>query len=222
MKNGSTMTDITTLREQYDVDVNDMTIAGKKFQFATPKTIDAFIDPEDITRDFPLWAKIWKASWVLAEYVAKQPSNVNRRILELGSGVGVVGVVASTFGHRITMTEYNEHALNFASANAALNRCRGWEIHRLDWHRPDIGPAYDWIIGSEILYHERDFVPLLNIFRTCLKPEGRITLTMGVRKDGMMMMEKISRFFTLTATKYTLRSEDESTQVLLCHLSPKS
>lgn len=215
------MTDITTLRKQYDVDIKDLRIAGRKFQFATPKTIDAFIDTKDITRDFPLWAKIWEASWVLAEYMTKQPANNQECILELGSGVGVVGIVASSFGHQITMTEYNEHALNFAAANAGLNQCSGLKIQRLDWHKPDVDRSYDWIIGSEILYHERDVDPLLKLFGAYLKPGGRITLSMSVRKDGMRMMEKLSRLYTLSATRYTLRSVDESRRILLCHLTPK-
>ena len=212
------MYDVELLCREYDVDFKAISIAGKKFRFATPKTIDRFVNFNDITRDFPLWAKIWEASWVLAEYVALQPPDSTKTILEVGSGIGVVGVVASVGGHRITMTEYDDHALKFAAANAMLNRCSGVTVRKLDWHHPDLNDTYDWIIGSEVLYHERDFEPLLNIFIRHLKPGGRIILTMSARRDGMAMLDHMRRFFDLKLKKYTIRSEDESSRILLCSM----
>ena len=219
---GNPMYDVESLCQEYDVDFKDMTIAGQTFRFATPQTIDRFIDLADITHDFPLWAKIWKASWLLAENVAGQPPDATQKILEIGSGIGVVGVVASRFGHDITLSEYNAHALNFAAANLCLNQCRDVKIQKLDWRHPDLKETYDWIIGSEVLYHERDLEPLLNLFRKYLKPDGHITLTMGVRKGGVIMLDRLQRHFDLTVKKYTIRSEDESTRILCCSMRPLS
>ena len=47
---------------------------------------------------------------VLSGYLAGLPPDVNRRFLEIGAGVGLVSIVAATFGHQITMTEYNSDA----------------------------------------------------------------------------------------------------------------
>ena len=215
------MFDLDAFYRQYDVDFKEMVVAGKKFRFATPKTIDRFIDFNDIEHDFPLWAKIWKASWILAEHVAREIPDPARTILEIGSGIGVVGSVASVFGHRITSTEYNEHALNFARANAEINRCAGITIDKLDWHRPGLAGTFDWIVGSEVLYHHRDFEPILNLFKTYLKPHGSVTLSMGLRQDGMTMMDNMRDLFDISVRKFTIRSEEAARQILLCHLTPK-
>ncbi len=215
------MYDLESFYREYEVDFKEMTIAGEKFRFATPKTIDRFIDFTHIEHEFPLWAKIWKASWVLAEYVAKHPPEPAKKILEIGSGIGVVGVVASFFGHHITLTEYNEHALNFARANAEINQCNDVIVAKLDWHQPGLDQTYDWIIGSEVLYHERDLEPLIALLKRYLNPDGVITLTLGIRQGGLGMIDKMRRFYDMNIKKYTIRSEEESTRILLCSMTPK-
>ena len=91
------------------------------------------MDPQDIFQNFPLWIKIWEASLVLAEYLAGMEAEEGKRLLEIGCGIGVVGIVASSFGHHLTMTEYNQDALNFARANALLNEASSLETRTLEW-----------------------------------------------------------------------------------------
>jgi methylase of polypeptide subunit release factors len=58
---------------------------------------------------------------ILSGHLADLSPVVNKRLLEIGGGVGLVSIVAATFGHKITMTEWDPDALNFARANAFSN-----------------------------------------------------------------------------------------------------
>ena len=174
----------------------------------SPKRSIPFIDFENIVRGFPLWAKIWEPSWILAEHIAKAPPSQFNKILEIGSGIGVVGIVAASFGHDVTMTEYDENALQFASANAEINHCPEVKICRLDWHQPDLDDRFDTIIGSEVMFHERDCTPLLNLFRIYLKPNGRVILASGVRRSVLDILRRMHQFFDVQINKYSIRSED--------------
>jgi len=196
-------------------------IHGRQFNFAVPEKIDPFIDFENIVRGFPLWAKIWEPAWVLAEYIAKAPPSRLNNILEIGSGIGVVGIVAASFGHNVTMTEYDENALQFALANAEINHCPKMKIYRLDWHRPNLEDRFDTIIGSEVMFHERDCKPLLNLFRIYLKPKGRIVIASGVRRTVLNTMRRMHPFFDIRINKYSIRCEDTRMPVILCHMSPR-
>ena len=215
------MNDLASFYRKYPTESRDLTIHGREFSFVVPKRIDAFIDFDNIVNGFPLWAKIWEPSWVLAGYVAKYPPSRFNKILEIGSGIGVVGIVAASFGHDVTLTEYDENALQFASANAELNNCPDVKICRLDWHRPEIKGRFDTIMGSEVMFHERDIDPLLNLFRTYLKPKGRILIAAGVRKSVLDSMHRLQRLFNVQISKYSIRGEDSSMPAVLCHLSPK-
>jgi predicted nicotinamide N-methyase len=116
----------------------ELVIRDRSFRFFVARTLDSFIDPQDNFHDFPLWITVWEASFVLAEYLAGLDVEPGKRFLEIGCGIGVVRIVAASFGHHVTMTEYNQDALNFARANALLNNASNLEIRELDRNRPEI------------------------------------------------------------------------------------
>lgn len=213
---------LASFKKRYDTEETDVTVNGRDFTIFLPRTIDAFIDDEDPVRDFPLWAKVWEASLVLAEFMARQPPVPGDRILEIGAGIGLVGVVACAFGHKITSTEYNPDALAFARANARLNGCPQLEVEKLDWHDPDLSGTFDRIVGSEVVYRETDFQPLLDLFNTCLKPSGDIILSSGMRKTDMVFLDRMQQYFYIKVQKKTLRSANTATDVLLCKMTPKA
>ena len=53
----------------YDTVTTPVTINGQTLKLFTPASIDRFINPDDMMDNFPLWAKIWEASGVLASYL---------------------------------------------------------------------------------------------------------------------------------------------------------
>jgi len=213
------MSSLESFQRQYDADTSDLVIRNRRFRFFVPKSLDGFLDQEDLFKDFPLWAKIWEASIVLADHLAAMPVDPERRFLEIGCGVGVVGIVAAAFGHRITVTEYNSDALNFARANVHANLSAdpvaSIDVARLDWNRPRLEGPFDAIVGSEVIYKETDFHAILKLFETCLRPSGEIILAEGVRKTSLEFFKQVSGRFDITARKRTLRSKGKETRVIL-------
>jgi tRNA1(Val) A37 N6-methylase TrmN6 len=213
---------LESFKKRYDTTTSELVINGRNFRFFMATTLEEFLDRQDIFQDFPLWIKIWEASFVLAEYLAGLDANTGKRFLEIGCGLGVVGIVASSFGHHVTMTEYNKDALNFARANALLNRAPNLEIRALDWYNPDIEGSFDYIVGSEILYREGDFQPILKLFRTYLKENGEVILAEGIRKTSMAFMHQMGNYFHIEAQKKVLRSKEKESAIMLCKMKPKS
>ncbi len=202
----------------YETVEREMTIRGRHYTFRVPQGIDRFIDDADPMHNFPLWARIWKASWVLADHLVAMSTEEAGSILEIGAGIGVAGIVAASRGHRVTVTEYNEDALAFARANAAINGCYAMHIQRLDWNAPVFEEPFDTIAGSEVLYHERDFESLLNLLSGFLKPDGRIFLTMKPRRSAMMFFDRVRDMFNISMKKIELKTADECTLVYLCRM----
>ncbi len=209
------MFSIEEFHKTYETEAAEIVINGKKFNILLPKYLYRFINPHDVFHDFPLWAKIWRASWVLSAYLADMAVDVNKRLLEIGGGVGLVSIVAATFGHQITMSEYNPDALDFARTNAHINDCPDLPIIKLDWDRPQLKTQFDQMVASEITYKEKDFAPLIQLFRSYLKPGGDIILAVEVRKSGQNLFKFFKSDFDVTVTQKTLRSETATHPIIL-------
>ena len=205
----------------YQVDSTRTVIQGRPFTFLRPLNIEGFLDEEDPLKGFPLWAKIWEASYLLADQVARRKVEEGKRYLEIGCGLGVVGIVVSCFGHDVTMTEGDRHALEFAWANARVNHCREAKIIELDWNKDLPDGRFDCIFGSEIVYHERDFDPLLRLFKTLLKPEGEIILSSEARRITIQFYREMQRHFLVKGQKMTLRGHGTEKPFILCRMTPK-
>jgi predicted nicotinamide N-methyase len=215
------MFSMESFHRTYETDVSEMTIRRRPFRFFTPKYVEPFIDPRDGLQEFPLWSKIWEASLVLADHLAGTPPEPGVRFLEIGGGMGVVSVVAASFGHDITMTEQNPRALDFARANAHANGCPGLKILELDWNRPNLDVLFDRIVGSEVVYHERDYEPLERLFRSLLKPGGEISLVEGLRKTSIEFFGRMQLCFQVRGQKKVLRSQGTEIPVIFCRMREK-
>ena len=201
--------------KEYETETNELAINGRKFQILLPKYLHKFINNDDVMHEFPLWAKIWPASWVLAGYLAELPVAAEKNFLEIGGGLGLVSIVAASFGHHITMTEYNPDALQFARANALINKCPQLNIQELDWNHPRLTSQFDYIIASEVSYKEEDIQPLLMLFKNSLNTSGEVILAGEMRKLSKDFYKALETIFDIRVLKKILRSDSGEINIFL-------
>jgi predicted nicotinamide N-methyase len=131
---------------------------------------------------FPLWIKVWEAAIVLADHLLRRGPDTPSRVLEIGAGMGVTGLVLAARGHRVTLTDQDEDALALLRLNARRNGLTGVEVRRLDWRTPDLEAHYDIVCAAECIYKPEHFDPLRYLFEGCLRPGGRVVLAHDVRR----------------------------------------
>jgi predicted nicotinamide N-methyase len=216
------MFSIDAFQRQYQTELRESVIRKHPFRFLVPQSLEQFVDPEDLFHQFPLWTKIWEASLVLAHRLAAEPPVAGQQWLELGAGLGVVGIVAAVFQHDITITEYDAHALNFIRANAHLNQCPQNRIQQLDWLQPALTRRFDRIVGSELIYNDKDFPALKRLFKSLLKPDGEILLASEVRQTNRVFLDLMRADFHIEITRNTLRSDEGSVAILVLRMRPKN
>jgi predicted nicotinamide N-methyase len=202
----------------YDTVETPVTINGHRISLFTPSSIDRFIDPADAMVNFPLWAKIWEASILLASFLSGLPATPQKTMLEIGSGIGMVGIAAAKAGHRITMSERNPDALNFARANALANGFPEMAIEPLDWNTPQLENRFDYIVGSEIVYRSEAIDCLEALFDRYLNPDGTIVLAEGVRRTGVDFWQRMRHRYEVKAQRQSLRSDRGSYPLVLFRL----
>ena len=213
------MFSLESFHKEYDTTTNELVINGRKFQVLLPKDLARFINSRDVFFEFPLWAKIWPASWVLAGYLAEMPVASAKKIIEIGAGTGLVSIVAASFGHNVTLTESNRDALQFARANALVNGCPQLPIRELDWNRPQLEDRVDYIVASEVTYKKDDLQPLLSLFKHCLNPDGEVLLAGEMRRVSRDIYQQLETGFNIRVQKKILRSGGEEIAIFLIRLS---
>jgi len=205
---------LKTLHRQYNTYPTEIAVAGKRLKFLQANEIEGALDGvclgESGSAEFPFWLKIWEASVVLANFLSHIPQDDNKEWLEVGAGMGVAGIFTAAFGHKMTITDHNEDAIKFARANATLNGLENIEFALLDWTRPTVANQYDYIIGSEVIYKEDLFEPLMHVFKSLLLPGGTIFLAGDVRrKSPLRFFDMLRRDFEIERSSHTLRAQDE-------------
>lgn len=129
---------------------------------------------------------LWGAALVLCRFLASSSRPPGRylngkRILELGSGTGAVGLAAASLGADVTLTDLLQVLPLTASNMAANSLCSpGTSLALLDWKvvanwPKDALPNYDVILCSDVLYWS-DVVSDLAAVLGRLLQNGKTTL----------------------------------------------
>jgi ETFB lysine methyltransferase len=151
-----------SLSRRFELANTALTIAGRKYDLLRPRNIDELISEEDFDLDerIPYWADCWPSSRVLAERLLREQGQ-NRRLLELGCGIGLASLAAAQVGFDVLATDYYAEALEFTSANAARHALGHVDTRLVDWRKlPDDLGRFDVVAASDVLY-ERHHPPLV-------------------------------------------------------------
>ncbi len=182
---------MSSIREKYKLEVVPVAVSGKRLQLYCVSNWDIFVDKlaqegEEYIENFPFWVKIWEASVVLADHLVRLGLGKKKEILEIGAGMGVTGLFLGAFGHTVTVTDYEEEALELLRMNAEHNGLHNVSVKKLDWNKPDLSGKYDVICGSELVYNERCIKPIINLFQKYLRPDGVIYLAHDLERMCMV------------------------------------
>jgi ETFB lysine methyltransferase len=143
----------------YQVKFETITIAERSLYIRSLKDNLQYSDPEGEAEKlgissamWPLFGLIWPASQVLAQWVS-QMSLQNKRILEVGCGIGLASLIAHQMGADITASDYHPMTQPFLLENSQLNQLTpiAYQIGNWSINNPLLG-KFDLIVGSDVLY----------------------------------------------------------------------
>jgi predicted nicotinamide N-methyase len=120
----------------------------------------------------PYWALLWPSASALAELVASGPGIAGHRVLDLGCGLGLVGLVALARGARATFLDWDAEAVALARESAYGEGLSDAEFLVADWRTPPSLDPFDRVFGADVLYEERNSVPVARFLAAHLAPGG--------------------------------------------------
>lgn len=182
------------IQQKYKTTRFDFELVGQKVAVYKVIDIDELLDEIDDVEELPFWAELWPSSLGLATFILRHRTELqNKRLLELGAGVGLSGIIAALSGAMVTQSDFIPTALDFCRVNAMLNNVEGIKYHQADWRKfPTEMGQFDVIIGSDILYEKLLHQDLLNVFENHLKQGGQVLLSDPGRDFAKLFIEKAS------------------------------
>jgi predicted nicotinamide N-methyase len=176
---------------------DDISVAEKSFSIRRIKNIDKLIDAItdeefQVDEQLPYWAEIWPSSIALSEYILENRDQFSgKKILELGCGLGLVGIVASSVGGKVTFTDNDAHALRFTEENFRRNFKGNASVQLFDWRVPGNPQSFDIILAADIIYEKRWLEPVLNVLELKLTDVGRAFIANPDRTIGREVYKMI-------------------------------
>lgn len=201
-------------------------LAGRTWSIMHTAAMLTYADEAHLFRELrnqlPYGVVLWPAAIALAHDVASRADTFpGTRVLELGSGTGLPGIVAASGGGRVVQTDRLELALDLCKRNGELNGIQSIEYRLADWTTWDDTEHYDWIIGSDILYGEALHPHLRRIFETNLTPGGKILLSDPFRTTSLGVLEAMEADgWTISVSKWSVGEEEAPRPIGVFELRP--
>src|SRR5262249_34138713 len=146
--------------------------------------LERYVDRDALLRaddppEPPYWAHCWSGARVLAERVPARAG----RVLEIGCGLGLPGVVAARRGARTLFVDRVAAPLAFVRATLRANGVDAIGLVVADVLAAPWGGGFDLVLAAEVLYDRGAFPSLARALAASLAPGGRVLLADGNRID---------------------------------------
>ncbi|KAG4985520.1 hypothetical protein AAZX31_12G076100 [Glycine max] len=165
-----------------------------------------------------LGTTVWDASLVFVKFLERNcrkgkfsPAKLKgKRVIELGAGCGVSGIGMALLGCDVIVTDQKE-VLPLLQRNVERNISRitqknpesfgSIKVAELQWgdesHIKAVGPPFDYIIGTDVVYVEHLLEPLLQTILALSGPRTTIMLGYEIRSTSVheKMLQKWKRNF---------------------------
>jgi predicted nicotinamide N-methyase len=126
----------------------------------------------------PYWAEVWPSALGISEYILMRPELFSgKKVLEIGCGLGLPGIVAGKWTDRVVLTDYLKAPLELAIHNWTLNHGTPCKSQLLDWRSEETATAADVILASDIAYERRMFEPLMTAFENWLQSGATVIIS---------------------------------------------
>jgi predicted nicotinamide N-methyase len=185
-----------------------------------PAYLDKLVDKArgGKTIELPLWAKIWPSCLILGFYLMKISPIKDARVLEVGAGCGLVGMIAAKRGLDVVMTDIEDDSLLFCRLNALRN---GLEdkitLKKVDFTTDRLGEKFDYIIGCEVLYQEDTYKPFAEFVQAHLKdvPGAETVLAMDHKRTGRLFFEAIKDKYKIMRQEVPFKNPENGSRDLI-------
>lgn len=183
------MPSLADLAARFPLETVTMPIGDRIWQITCVTDQDALLDGVNEVEHVPYGFLLWESALALAAWLTERPEIVaGKRVLELGAGVGLAGLMARHLKADVWQTDHRADVLLLAQKNAYQNAIPLPEQFIADWRNWEHTVQYDLILGADILYERAMHQHLAPIFHTNLAPGGALLLSDPSRPQALELI----------------------------------
>ncbi|THB75703.1 MAG: methyltransferase domain-containing protein [Desulfobulbaceae bacterium] len=213
------------LKKKHNVHFEPLNVGDHRIRILMVSDLEELLDGKDPFEDvssFPFWSKLWEAAIVLSHVLASAPERAGGRLLELGSGMGAIGLAAAAAGFSATLSDYDDEILDFARVSGAASGLENVNYITFDLLKPENIGTFDVITAAEILFKEELIDPVLAVCKEFLSEDGTVYLAHDVRRKCLpIFLEKAEAHFHIGTKKQTIRKNGIVSDILVNRLKKK-
>jgi predicted nicotinamide N-methyase len=168
-------------------------VAGRELVIVRPAEPENLIDEGRFDEDefLPYWAELWPSGIALARHVAGLELD-GKRVLELGCGLALPSFAAALAGADVVATDWAVGAVDLVALNAAAN---GLSVTTalLRWGSDSAptGGTFDLVIAADVLYEQRNALPLLGLLEETLAAGGEALIADPGRRHAAAFFDSM-------------------------------
>lgn len=135
--------------------------------------------------EFPYWARIWPSAIALSAFIDAHPEYINnKKVLELGAGLGLPSIVSASLATSVVCSDKEDEALRIVEQSILLHGFHNVVTRKIDWTKDAIITGADTVLLSDVNYDPATLDKLLQVILQLLQIETTILLATPQRLMG--------------------------------------
>lgn len=136
------------------------------------------------TLHLPYWIYLWSSSIGLAHHLHLDARLAGQRILEVGCGFGLAGIVGCQQGGKVLFTDCEIDALLLARYNVWQHGCEDRAgFAQMDWNAPCVSGKFSFILASDVIYEEKNWQSVIALLQKYLAADGEAMISEPSRSN---------------------------------------
>ncbi|AVX20298.1 Lysine methyltransferase [Carboxydocella sporoproducens DSM 16521] len=168
----------------------EIDLGGKVLNFTVVANSEEILPHTLPDGESPVWVELWPSALALARWYWQGEDLTGKKVLELGAGLGLPGIVAALKGAWVIQTDYIPAAVELARQNALKNGAAANMVQQVaDWRQFNIQEKFHIITGSDFIYQPLNHPYLEQIFNNNLLPGGKLVIAEYGRVDALRFLQ---------------------------------
>jgi predicted nicotinamide N-methyase len=162
----------------------------------------------DPTTLFPYWAKVWASSDAIVQFLLEEPGWIqNKKVLEIGAGIGVPSLSIATQAHKIIVSDYAPEAVMLLQKNIEYLKLTNVLAQQIDWNNVSEDLVVDTILLSDTNYEPHEHNNLVLLIEKYINTGSTIIVATPNRLSSNPFLENVSKYMYCSKNYRIIDSE---------------